>query len=248
MPDSPSSVSAVVGERGARRRRESPVPVRELAADAGGERQIDVRASVPADRRLVDALIERAGLRGDAVVPSATIVCHRASTVAPRPILPEGARVGRIVVLSDCSSEPVVVATLEAGAHHYLDIDEPPAVLSARLAAALRSRQGFASRVLSVPPFRFDPIRRLAWRDGRPAALSPKEFGLAYYLFINRGRNVDKRELMTVVWSLPRMMDSRRIDTAASRVRKKLGLGESRGWRLERRRRVGYRLLGPGQA
>lgn len=212
------------------------------------ERRIVVHATAAADRRLVDELLERVRASGEGVVPGATIVCHRTTTASPRPSLPERRRAGRVVVLSDCTAETVVVETLEAGAHHYLDIDEPPTLLSVRLSAALRSFRGPALRELRVPPFRFDLVRRRAWRDRRAAGLSPKEFDLAYYLFSNRGRAVDKRELMTAVWSLPRTMDTRRIDTAASKVRKKLGLDEKDGWRLERERRAGgYLLRGPGE-
>ena len=50
-------------------------------------------------------------------------------------------------------------------------------------------------------------------------------------------------ELLTSIWSLPASMDTRRIDTAACRVRKKLRLNASDGWELNRIRRVGYRLI-----
>ena len=220
---------------------------------------IVVLASDPSDRRLMDELLVESGLRGPALesgggaggggpsTPRATIVCHRATLNAPRPTLPETGS-GRLLVFSDCRSEGAVVEALEGGAHHYFDIDESRPVLRARLAAALRAWSRQLQRGLSVPPFRFDSVKRRAWRANRPIGLSPKEFDLAFYLFFHRGRTVGNGELMTAVWSLPRTMDTRRIDTAACRIRKKMGLeGADASWRLDRLRGIGY-LLVPARA
>ena len=233
------------------------------------EESVLVIATRPSDRRLVDELLVAAGASSHEAIsdpvrrvvsspveesatevsdrPHATIVCHRATTGAPRPTLPAVDGAGRLVVLSDCTAEQAVVEALEAGAHYYFDIAEPRPVLQARLSAALRSHARQFRRDLIVPPFRFELVERRAWCEGRLVDLSPKEFDLAFYLFSNRERAVGNRELMTAVWSLPRGMDGRRIDTAAYRVRKKLGLEGADGWRLKRLRRKGYRLIGPGE-
>ena len=209
-------------------------------ADAIGEllASIDLRSG---ERRLAEAV----------AVPSprrATILCHRASGENPFPLLPELFGGERVVVLSDCTAERAVVDALEAGAHHYFDIDESRPVLRARLAAALRSHSSSLRRQLLVAPFRFDPAKRLVWRERQPIGLSPKEFDLAFYLFSNRGRTVGNRELMTAVWSLPRTMDTRRIDTAACRVRKKMGLEHpDAGWYLRGLRGEGYVLVTDGR-
>ena len=200
-----------------------------------------VIASEPSDRERVGALL--LDLTEVVLTRRATLVCHRRSPDAPRPTLPASGSHGRVVVLSDCMDEAVVVATLEAGAHHYLDIDEPPALLRARLAAALRSHARQLRRDVVVDPFRFDPGERRAWRGERALGLSPKEFDLALYLFVHRGRAVGNEELMTAVWSLPRTTDSRRIDTAACRVRKKMALERDCPWRLRRLGGEGYLLV-----
>jgi len=219
------------------------------------EESIRVIAADATDRALMTSLLNEVGMHaevaadgsGDAFAsetPQATIVCHRVSAGEPGPPLRDADLHGRVVVFSDCVAESVVVATLEEGAHHYFDITESPLLLQARLAAALRSHSRHFQSELLVPPFRFDPAKRLVWQEERPVGLSPKEFEFAYYLFSNRGRMVGNRELMTAVWSLPRTMDSRRIDTAACRVRKKMGLeGAGRGWRLRRLRGKGYLLV-----
>lgn len=173
-----------------------------------------------------------------------TIVCHRHSELTPVPDLPKGVNSSRVIVLSDCSSEQTIVDTLENGAHHYFDISESRRILTARLAAAMRNHQYNLIDVLEVYPFKFYVERRRVTHHGKPIHLSPREFALAYFLFSNNNRVVIDSELMISIWTLPSSMDSRRIDTAICRIRKKMNLYENAsGWNLQRLRQVGYRLL-----
>jgi DNA-binding winged helix-turn-helix (wHTH) protein len=97
--------------------------------------------------------------------------------------------------------------------------------------------------MLTQGSIRFDLQKRRVTLADKLVDLSPKEYELACYLFSNRGRVISNSELMTSIWSLPPGMDTRRIDTAACRVRKKLGLNAADGWELRRLRRVGYLLV-----
>lgn len=221
-------------------------------------------ASRQSDQRLFSELVERAGYRADSrpvadcavaespgarrAEPLATIVCHRACSSMPEPGVPHVARGSRVVVISDCTSEKAVVQALESGAHHYFNIQESPAILQVRLEAALRQHARTPQRFMDVGPFRFDLLKRQVFVNQQVVSLSPKEYEFAHYVFSNRDRVVENNELMTSVWTLPSEMDSRRIDTAACRVRKKMQLGPDTGWYLRRLRRVGYRLQQPGGA
>lgn len=182
----------------------------------------------------------------------ATVICHRVPSrdegcqaeQANRPDhLPPKLHGKRIIVLSDCMAESTVVSLLQEGAHQCFDLREPPRILQARLNAALRRHGRTLRKQLIQGDIRFDLEKRFVTRGGELVDLSPKEFELAYYLFSNRGRVVENSELMTSIWSLPPTMDTRRIDTAACRVRKKLQLAESHGWQLKRLRCVGYWLV-----
>lgn len=219
---------------------------------------VAVIATEGGDRQLMIQLLKKAGYNpgfythGEAVAGAgghrAMIVCHRRSHADPQPGLPSCAEGQRVVVVSDCTSENSIVQALEQGAHHYFDIAEAPAILQARLEAALRQHSLQTQRVLDVAPFKFNLERRSVYQNGKLINLSPKEYEFAYYLFANRHRVVVNSELMTSVWSLPSSMDARRIDTAACRVRKKMQLSEtSTGWSLRRIRRVGYELLWRGE-
>lgn len=207
------------------------------------------------DFQLIRQLLARTGFRLNVYAGKDTrsangtdedvmIVCHRRTTDEPIPRLPSGRLPSRLIVLSDCDEEQSMVDTLEAGAHHYFSINESARVLTARLAAAMRSHKQSNIAVLDLYPFKFDVERRKVTHKGKPIHLSPREFALAYFLFANHGKVVFDSELMVTIWTLPSSMDSRRIDTAVCRIRKKLNLYDNEsGWVLHRLRQVGYQLL-----
>ena len=149
----------------------------------------------------------------------------------------------RVIVLTDCTRESAIIALLEAGAHHVFGIHESDSLLQVRLQAALRKYSTLDNSSFSIGDIHFDIPKRRVSRAGQSIDLSPKEYDLAYYLFSNRDRTVGNDELMTSIWSLPSSMDTRRIDTAACRLRKKLKLSACHGWELKRLRRVGYQLI-----
>ena len=182
----------------------------------------------------------------------ATVLCHCTishdseadSTVINLPSqLPNQLCSRRVIVLSDCMDEETVVALLNDGAHHCFNLRESPRVLQARLTAAIRRHGRSTGRSLVHGDIIFDVQKRRVTRAGRVIELSPKEYELAFYLFSNHDRIVENGELLTSIWNLPVGMDTRRIDTAACRVRKKLGLTADHGWELKRLRRIGYRLV-----
>lgn len=218
--------------------------------------RVRVLAPDPMDRSALVPLLERAGLGIEHVdpvgphgvaegddAPLAVVVCHRAGG----PVLVELVRACamrgvRVIVFTDCDEESVIVDALDAGARQVFRADESDRVMVARLAAALRQPVSRRLETLSIAPFAFDLARRQVRLWGADLDLSPREFDLAYYLFEHRGRVVTNAELLTSVWSLPQTIDSRRIDTAVCRVRRKMHLGSDSGWVLRRFRREGYGL------
>lgn len=175
---------------------------------------------------------------------AAVVVCHQTSRYAPLPSVPRRRGCERVIVLSDLQTEHAIVTTLERGAHHYFNLNEPPLLLEARLKAALRRHRLEDRRVFECSPYTFHVASRTVERDGETIKLNPKEFDCAYYLFQHQNRIVKTEELLVSVWSLPAGMDARRIDTAASRLRKKLSLdADGTGWELRRVYKTGYRLI-----
>ena len=174
---------------------------------------------------------------------AATVLCHRKFENYKWGRLDQLLPGQRIIVLSDCEAEHTVVSLLNSGAHYFFNFRENESLLQARLEAALRFSEASTNKSFVVGDIHFDAIKRQIFRRGKLIDLSPKEYELAYYLFSNRDRVVCNSELMTSIWSLPASNDTRRIDTAACRLRKKLLLNTENGWQLKRLRNIGYRLI-----
>ena len=173
-----------------------------------------------------------------------TVLVLRKHEVQNKAVLKLGQWPGqRVIVLTDCTEEAATIALLEAGAHHVFGIHESDSLLQVRLQAALRKYSLLDNSSFSIGDIHFDVPKRQVSRAGQSIDLSPKEYDLAFYLFSDRDRTVVNEELMTSIWSLPSSMDTRRIDTAACRLRKKLKLSACHGWELKRLRRVGYQLV-----
>jgi DNA-binding response OmpR family regulator len=216
-------------------------------------------ANSAGDATLIRDMIEQCGYRLHAqsaiqttyehsAEPYGVIVCHRrGQDVAAAHVL-RSTRASRVLVVSDCLAEETIVLLLNHGAHYYFNIDDSRHLLAVRIEAALRRFELAPPPKLVVDDIVFDMQKRLVVRAGRLIELSPKEFDLAHYLFANIDRVVDNKELMINVWSLPTSMDSRRIDTAACRIRKKLGLLPEAGWKLKRIRMIGYQLQRTGES
>jgi len=170
----------------------------------------------------------------------AVVVCHQVCVNEPKPVFPALYDHIRIIVMSDCSTEQHIVDALEQGAHHFINTRDSYKVLKARLYAALRQHD---LQVAEYLPYKFRMVERQVELSGRKIKLNPREFDCAHYFFRHNNRIIKTEELMVSVWALPPHLDSRRIDTATCRLRKKLALhNREYGWFLERLRGVGFRL------
>ncbi|MFT4728967.1 MAG: DNA-binding response OmpR family regulator [Granulosicoccus sp.] len=227
---------------------------------ASNERSVFVVSDCAADADHVSSLLTLTGYRSEWISDFprllkasdvselsaqyfATVVCHRKSTACKEMSLPQCLPGKKIIVLSDCESEQTVVSLLNSGAHYFFNLSESNTLLQVRLEAALRQSRKFTKKSFTVGDIYFDAEKRMVTRRGNVVDLSPKEFDFAYYLFFNRERMVCNSEIMTSIWSLPAGMDTRRIDTAACRLRKKLELNSENDWLLKRIRTTGYRLI-----
>jgi DNA-binding response OmpR family regulator len=150
-----------------------------------------------------------------------------------------------VILMATRSDEADVAAMLHVGADDYLLKPLRQHELLARIAAV--SRRSRSSRppsdsAFSVGPFGIDPSHRRINHEDRAIALTRREFDLACHLFRHCGEVVSRADLLVKVWGRAADLDTRTVDTHASRLRIKLGLDGSSGWRLAPVYQLGYRL------
>jgi len=145
-----------------------------------------------------------------------------------------------IFVTSRVAEEDIVTA-LQAGADDYLSKPVRQHELLARLYALARRAQPEAE-VLECPPYVFNTSNREVRLNDEPIKLTEKEYELALFLFRNRGRVLSRQHLLTSVWGTSAELNTRTVDTHASRLRKKLNLLATERWKLTSIYQHGYRL------
>ena len=147
-----------------------------------------------------------------------------------------------VMVVTARDAESDVVHALRLGADDF--VVKPPKALEllARMDALTRRVRNGRAMAIRIGPYEIDPERRSVSIDGRLIALTQKEFDLAVYLFQNVGRLLSRIKLLEEVWGVEADLDTRTVDTHVSRVRRKLLLDESTGWKLLPVYGFGYRL------
>lgn len=153
-----------------------------------------------------------------------------------------------VIFVTAMEDEARIVEALSRGADDYIVKPAKSAELVARVRTVLRRTGSGPATPTAVrfPPFEFDAASLRLTVDGGPLHLTPREFEMALFLFRRAGRIVSREALLTQVWGVSRNVDTRSIDTYASRLRKRLGLDGSSGWRLEGIYQHGYRLSRDG--
>jgi DNA-binding response OmpR family regulator len=149
-----------------------------------------------------------------------------------------------VVFLTARDSEDDIVRGLASGCDDYVVKPPKQRELIARLAAVLRRHgaDGDAGETLDVAPYAVDTKRRRISIAGREVELTQREYDLASFLFRRRGRIVSRDALLENVWNLSAAVSTRTVDTHVSRLRKKLELNGTNGWRLAAIYQHGYRL------
>lgn len=147
-----------------------------------------------------------------------------------------------VVVVTAQEDEQTVVAALEAGADDYIVKPPKPLELLARLGSALRRARPNALAVLRVGEYEVDIQRQKLSLSGEQLTLTQKEFDLSVVLFQSLGKILSRDHLLDKVWGRTADVDVRTVDTHVSRLRRKLQLDGSHGWKLAPVYGFGYRF------
>ena len=153
-----------------------------------------------------------------------------------------------ILMLTAKSAEIDKVFGLENGADDYLTkpfgIMELAARIKALLRRAGRGSSDSASDKIAAGGITVNTSLREVSRDGRPIELTLKEYELLLYLIKNRARVVSREELLTKVWGIDFVGETRTLDMHIGTLRKKLSDDAENAHLIKTVRGVGYRFIG----
>lgn len=153
-----------------------------------------------------------------------------------------------ILMLTAKSAEIDKVFGLENGADDYLTKPFGIMELAARIKALLRrsgrSASDSVSDKITAGGITINTSLREVSRDGRPIELTLKEYELLLYLLKNRARVVSREELLTKVWGIDFVGETRTLDMHIGTLRKKLSDDAENVHLIKTVRGVGYRFIG----
>ena len=152
-----------------------------------------------------------------------------------------------VIFVTVRDEEKDIVYALENGADDYLVKPVKTLELQARIMAVCRrSKINPAEKeILQIGGYTLNSSDRKLSRNGVPIKLTNKEFELAAFLFRNAGRLLSRNHILDSVWGRGPGLNTRTVDTHASRIRNKLDLSGKFGLALKAVYHYGYRLENP---
>ena len=118
------------------------------------------------------------------------------------------------------------VMGLDMGADDYMTKPFAIEELLARIRVGLKKRRAAdaapASAALTAGKLTLDPESYAVSFDGKPLALTKKEFDLLHYLMAHKGKAVTRDQLLTDVWGYDYMGDTNIVDVYIRYLRHKI--------------------------
>ncbi len=150
-----------------------------------------------------------------------------------------------ILFITTRNTEDDVIKALNEGADDYLIKPITQGELNARIAAVVRRSPHHKekSKDESTKPYVFDDPENTVEFNDESVKLTIKEYSLAKYFFQSEGRLVSRNHLLETIWTKNSIISTRTVDTHISRLRKKLKLDGSFGWKLVSVYHQGYKLV-----
>ena len=159
-----------------------------------------------------------------------------------------------IIMLTALAEDSDQIVGLELGADDYLTKPFSPAVLVARVRAALRRASGAAEpgqidggqRRLRRGPLELDVAAHSALLDGRPLRLTPNEFRLLVALARHAGQTLSREQLLDELHGLEAAALAgfdRSVDSHVKNLRRKLEAAGGDPGLIETVYGMGYRIV-----
>lgn len=150
-----------------------------------------------------------------------------------------------IIFISARAGEEDRVRGLDLGADDYVVKPFNLAELAARVKAVLRRTSGDTPQErIERGNLVIDPLAHLCTLDGRNVDLSPKEFGLLYFLARHPGQVFSRETLLDRVWGRDAYVTERTVDVHIRWLRTRIEAAPERPERLLTVRGVGYKFQG----
>jgi DNA-binding response OmpR family regulator len=150
-----------------------------------------------------------------------------------------------IIFISAKADEADRIKGLEIGADDYITKPFNLSEVAARVKAVLRRATGEAPReVVERGNLMIDPRSHEATLDDKPLTLSPKEFGLLYFLARHAGQVFSRDVLLDRVWGRDAYVSARTVDVHVRWLRTHIEEDPNRPTRLLTVRGVGYKFAG----
>ncbi|MFE1291807.1 response regulator transcription factor [Streptomyces sp. NPDC058751] len=129
-----------------------------------------------------------------------------------------------IIAVTARGEEADRVVALDEGADDYLVKPFGLAELLARIRAVLRRRRPTGPEILRHGPLALDLRTHQVSVDGRPIALTPKEFGILECLAADPGRVVSRQQILERAWDSHWYGPTKVLDVHIAALRRKLGV------------------------
>jgi DNA-binding response OmpR family regulator len=154
-----------------------------------------------------------------------------------------------VIMLTARGDEEDRILGLEIGADDYVTKPFSPRELVLRVESVLRrsERAQPAGPALRVADLALDPVARSATKDGRPLALTTREFELLAHLMRNPGRAIGREQLLHDVWGWE-FGDLSTVTVHVRRLRGKIEDDPARPRLIQTVWGVGYRFDAPAES
>jgi two-component system alkaline phosphatase synthesis response regulator PhoP len=152
-----------------------------------------------------------------------------------------------IIMLTAKGQEIDRVLGLELGADDYVTKPFSPLELQARVKAVLRRMEkepdDSGDKLFRFGELEVDFRQHQCRKGGKEIRLTAHEFGLLKYLIQNKGRVIDRYELLDEVWGKDVVVSLRTVDTHMANLRKKIEDDPARPRLIISIRGVGYKFI-----
>ena len=149
-----------------------------------------------------------------------------------------------VIFITCRDAEQDVVHALECGADDYMTKPAKQFETLARVTALERRSEPHSDKsgILELHPYCFNTQSGTVTCHDESVQLTRKEFDLALYFFKNIGQLLSRTNILESVWDKHADLQTRTIDMHVSRLRNKLKIQPTNGWRLASVYQHGYRL------